>query len=424
MSDPASSHCLRARWVFPVEGPPIEDGVITIADGRIVSLNSGPDADATDLGDVAIIPGLVNTHTHLEFSDLTSPLTPARPFPAWVSSLMRQRQQRPVDRRDAIESGLRESAASGCTLLGEIATDDTSVSRLSQDTPRAVVFRELLGISEVVIPERLEIARRHLECESSTRDAHVIRGLSPHAPYSLAAGFFRQLIDLAVEIDAPVAMHVAETREELELLRDGTGPLVEMLKDFGVWRDRFGMPGGGIVEYLKELSRARRALVVHGNYLTDDEIEFLATQPQMTVVYCPRTHHFFGHQDHPWRRLLERGVNVALGTDSRASNPDLSLWGELEFLSRNCAEVSDETLLELATQRGADALGVGDQTGSLTPGKSADLAVVQISEGVEITTKNENELRLFDSGHHVRATMRQGRWIHQRRFDCKAPDIR
>ncbi|MCA9076274.1 MAG: amidohydrolase family protein [Planctomycetaceae bacterium] len=396
-----------------MDGPPIEDGEISIVNGCIAGLNSGPDADATDLGNVAIIPGLVNAHTHLEFSDLTEPLTPASPFPSWVRSLMAQRQQRPSDRMEAIDAGLNESVATGCTLIGEIATDETSVTRLSSETPRGVVFREILGIGENVAAERLKIARRHLFPERTASESDILRGLSPHAPYSLSADLFRQLVDLAVEANATVAMHLAETQEEMELLRSGTGLLVDMLKDFGVWRDRFWMPSGEIGEYLHELSRVRRALVVHGNYLSVDDIELLATQPQMTVVYCPRTHRFFGHPEHPWRRLIERGVKVALGTDSRASNPDLSLWSELQFLSREFPDVSEDCLLRLATLNGADALGLADVTGSLTPGKSADLTVVQMSGGPEHTSTGPTPLSVISSENHVVATMRRGQWIHR-----------
>ena len=396
-----------------MDGPPIEDGVISIEEGRIASLNSGAGAAAIDLGNVAIIPGLVNAHTHLEFSDLMHPLSPAKPFPSWVRSLLAQRQQHSVDRGGSIDAGLLEAAVTGSTLLGEIATDETSVTRMSIDSPRAVVFREILGIGDDVFVERLEIARRHLSADGTADMTNVMRGLSPHAPYSLSAEFFRQLIDLAVENDAPVAMHLAETQEEMELLRSGTGLLVDMLKDFGVWRDRFWMPGGEIGEYLQELSRARRALVVHGNYLSDADIDYLATQPQMTVVYCPRTHHFFGHKEHPWRRLLARGVNVALGTDSRASNPDLSLWAELQFLARRFPDVSSARLLELATQRGANALGLGGEAGSLTLGKSADLAVIQMREGLDLAAIHQVQSEMFAPDHQVVATMRGGRWLHR-----------
>jgi cytosine/adenosine deaminase-related metal-dependent hydrolase len=206
----------------------------------------------------------------------------------------------------------------------------------------------------------------------------VERGLSPHAPYSVHPELFARLIDLAKAHSAPVAMHLAETRAELELLAQGRGEFVEMLTAFGVWRDGLIPRGSRPMDYLKRLAEVARALVVHGNYLDEDELEFVAIHPQMTVVYCPRTHAFFGHAPHPWRRLLDRGASVALGTDSRASNPDLSLWNELTFLREEFPDAAPRVLLELGTIRGARALGLDGEFGTIAPGKSARLATVAL----------------------------------------------
>ena len=143
---------------------------------------------------------------------------------------------------------------------------------------------------------------------------------------------FRGLVDLAVARRAPLAMHLAETREELQLLALGTGEFVPFLEELGVWRPEAIPRESRPLDYFHELARVETALAIHGNYLALDEIEFLAGHPNVSVVYCPRTHAYFRHAAHPWRKLLARGVNVALGTDSRGSNPDLSVWNELLFL--------------------------------------------------------------------------------------------
>jgi cytosine/adenosine deaminase-related metal-dependent hydrolase len=151
----------------------------------------------------------------------------------------------------------------------------------------------------------------------------------------------------------------------------------------------------------------QHALIVHGNYLEADEIRFMGERPHMAVVYCPRTHAYFGHAPHPWREMLRRGVSLALGTDSRASNPDLNLWSEVLFLRGSCRDVSSEMLLRLATQDGARALGL-EFTGSLAMERTADLAVVSL-EGCRET--EPHDLLLHPAGRVV-ATMRDGRWIH------------
>lgn len=404
--------------MFPVDQPPIENGIIEMHDGRIVRLGSGPDSDAEDLGKVAIIPGLVNAHTHLEFSDIARPLSPARPFVDWIRNVVAARRTSSGSSQHAIARGLKECARAGSTLVGEIETDDVAVMRFGTGTPGGVVFRELIGISEEAAGQQLAIARQHLagtsDRDSSAHADHpaVIRGLSPHAPYSVAAEFLKKAVELAADANAPVAMHLAETPEELQLLRSGTGPFVDLLKDFGVWRDRFWMKDGTIESYLDVLSHAPRALVVHGNYLTAAEIAFLAQHPQMTVVYCPRTHAYFGHPEHPWRSLLEHGASVALGTDSRASNPDLSLWAEVVHLHQHC-DAPAETLLELATRSGAMALGRGEFTGTLTAGKAADLAVVAFCDDALAIARGQPTDALLHPGNRVIAAMCGGRWIHR-----------
>lgn len=133
------------------------------------------------------------------------------------------------------------------------------------------------------------------------------------------------------------------------------------------------------MDYLREFAGLTRGLVVHGNFLDAEEQKYLAEHENLSVVYCPRTHAYFGHAEHPWRSLLERGVRVAVGTDSRASNPDLSVWEELQFLRRKFPDVAGETLLRMGTKFGADALGLGDDCGTLEPGKRADFTFVKLA---------------------------------------------
>jgi cytosine/adenosine deaminase-related metal-dependent hydrolase len=207
--------------------------------------------------------------------------------------------------------------------------------------------------------------------------------------------------------NAPLAMHLAETEEELELLRLSTGPLVELFQTSGFWRENVVPRNARPIDYLQKLSPLQHALVIHGNYLDEEDLDFLEQHRSMTVVYCPRTHAWFGHQPHPWLRMLERGIRVALGTDGRCSNPDLSLWGEVQFLHRKFPEVRPSLLLKLATRNGAAALGLDNEVGSLTAGRRADLAVVQLADVGEF----DPHARLLHPQSRVIAAMRDGRWI-------------
>lgn len=372
---------LKAKWIFPVDRPPIENGLIEIVDGIITVVRAAESHEAaTDLGDVAIIPGLVNAHTHLEFSLVERPFQPALPFTDWIRSLVeyRRREFTPTSTAQwlALSAGATEAHESGTTLLGEIATSGWGEVALPPHRPGIVAFRELIGLRLEAIELQIELAKEWLARHG--RSELITYGLSPHAPYSVAPELLQRSVELAKQFDAPVAMHLAETREELEFLAEGRGAFVEMLKSFGAWPEG-GLPTGRRpLDILRVLADAPRALVVHGNYLVDDEMDFIAARPKMSVVYCPRTHEFFGHEPHPWRTLLAKGANVALGTDGRGSNPDLSLWKELVFLRQRFPDIAPSTLLELGTLGGARALGCERDCGTITVGKRADLIAASL----------------------------------------------
>jgi cytosine/adenosine deaminase-related metal-dependent hydrolase len=206
-------------------------------------------------------------------------------------------------------------------------------------------------------------------------------GLAPHAPYSVHPQLLRQVVRLAQAAQCPLAFHLAESREELELLATGRGPFREMLRKLGVWEEQLFPGQRRPLDYLRELAAAPRTLVIHGNYLRGDEIRFLAQRAdRMSLVYCPRTHAFFRHAPYPLAKLLDRGVAMALGTDSRASSPDLSILAEMRFLARQYPEIARPTILRLGTLGGAQALGVDRSVGTLEPGKLAHLAIVALAD--------------------------------------------
>lgn len=400
-ADPAHSLRLRARIVFPGDGPAIEPGTLIIESGRIVDVSPRGDSAAIDLGDAAVIPGLINAHTHLEFSDLPAPIAPPRPFPDWIRNVVAHRRSRTEPTAGIVARGLAESAAAGTTTLGEIATEDSDASDLPDRLGRVVRFRELIGFPACQIEPQLEIARRHLTAPAEDRAVH---GISPHAPYSVHPDLFRGLVELAIENDCPIAMHLGETADEIEFLESSTGPFVEFLKQWDLWDAGAVAAGTRPLDYLRELAKAQRALAIHGNQFNESEIQFLGAHPHVSLVYCPRTHAYFRHPPHPWRDVTARGGNVVLGTDSRASNPDLSLWNELQFLREHNPELEDEQLLRYGTVNGARALGLDNETGRLAPGLPADLCVISLADAGG---------GLFARANRVRGVMAAGRWIHK-----------
>ncbi len=397
----------RARWLFPGLRAPLENATIDVEQGRIVAIAPQSDAPARNLGNVAVIPGLVNAHAHLEFSNLPAPIEPRLPFTAWLTALIAHRRANPAERATAIDRGSCECVQAGTTVVGEIATAGWQPALVPQPGLQVVAFHEALGLSPDRKPEQLRLARAHVERAAAKDTAAFVWGLSPHAPYTVHPELFHGLVDLAAEYAAPLAMHLAETQSELELLDQGTGEFVAFLRDLGVWQPNAIDRGSRPLDYLAGLARLPRVLVIHANYLADDEINYLAGRENFSVVYCPRTHAGFGHTPHRWREMQDRGVRVALGTDGRGSNPDLSLWNELLFLRRQFPQVEPSRLLRMGTLAGAEALGLARDTGDLTPGKSADLAVV----GLPDSGGRDPYTLLFASENRIVATMRAGRWL-------------
>jgi cytosine/adenosine deaminase-related metal-dependent hydrolase len=394
--------------VFPVDRPPIDGGVVTVGDdGCILAVGpaSNVDGPVRDLGDVALLPGFVNTHTHLEFSDLERPLNGidsdgTRALVEWIRQLLVHRRRRSSRPAAAIAAGVRESLAAGTTTLGEIATADAAAygSRVPLDWTQ---FVEVIGFSRQraesvfrVVESQLDARGDHQQSRASAPCSLAI-GLSPHAPYTVSPELLSRLVELAKASQFPVAMHVAESEAEIELLRSGSGPFRDLLEERSMWDPAVIPSGSRPLDYLRRLADAPRALVIHGNYLDDEEHEFLASHAdRMSLVHCPRTHAYFGHPPYPLAELLGTGVRVALGTDSRASNPDLSLLGEMRHVARHHPNVAPETILQLGTLAGAAALGRDADGGSITPGKWANLVALPLTTDARATTSNLLEAML------------------------------
>jgi cytosine/adenosine deaminase-related metal-dependent hydrolase len=352
------------------------------------------------LGNVAILPGLVNAHTHLEFSDLPHPLgAPGIDFVKWVRLVIASRRRAAVE-ESPVAQGLRESRRLGTSALGEIAQPGWPVDLIQRANLDVTVFLELIAPTSEGIPGALTLAREHVQM--SLPVATWRAGLSPHAPYTVHPELLAQVVSLSAENRIPLCMHLAESREELELLRAGSGGLRELLLERGV---RITAVGRRPLDYLRMLAAAHRTLIIHGNYLDDEEIGLLAAHAQrMAVAYCPRTHAFFGHSAYPLETMLAAGVSVALGTDSRASSPDLSVLAEMRAAAARHPAVGRDVILELGTLRGAAALGLDHVLGSLAPGKDADLAVVALPDR---PAADPYQL-LFDSDSPVVATWHRG----------------
>lgn len=376
---------LQARVVFPVDRPPIPHGAVTLEAERIVDVGpSAAGARVVDLGSVALLPGLVNVHTHLEFSHLPNPLGQAgMSLVEWIRLIIAERARGNVQ-ASAIASGLAESALHGVSAIGDIATN--AIGSEITFTADWVSFFEVIGFSRARAASAAAALVERLD-DPANRGRRI--GISPHAPYTVSPDLLQLLIAVSRQRRLPVAMHLAESREELELLATGTGAFQQLLEERSMW-DADAIPHGSRpLDYLRLLAEAPRSLVVHGNYLNADELKFLANRrDRMSLAYCPRTHAYFQHTPYPLAEALALGVRVTLGTDSRASNPDLSLLAEMRFVANSHPRLDPNTVLRMGAIAGAEALGLEAEVGSLTPGKLANIVAIPVRDASNATSED------------------------------------
>jgi len=389
------SEVIRARWVLPIDRPPIENGWIETDDGRVVALGHGRPPDAPrDLGSVAVLPGLVNAHTHLELSWMANLVPPAACMADWIRTLLRVRESGPFGGTAAGLHAMREAAdlmrRTGTVLVGDVSNGLTTAQVLRDADLGGVVFHEVLGFA---VDDPAEIVRqawgRVRIAEALLRSHDLDGGSEPipidfsvvaHAPYSVSPELFREIVHRAH--DAPLTVHVAESPEELELLGTGRGPLRQLLEDLGLWTGRWHAPRTDPARYLAHLGYLREGLLaVHGVYLTDDGLDRLRRSAAVLVT-CPRSNTWVGAGPPRLSHFYASGVAVAVGTDSLASSPSLNLFDELAEMRRIAPDVAAASMLESATRIGAEALGFGADFGTIATGKRARFVVVEVPEGV------------------------------------------
>jgi cytosine/adenosine deaminase-related metal-dependent hydrolase len=378
----------HASWVLPIAGPPIRDGWVVVDRGRIVAVGHGnrgvgafTDVDA---GDVAILPGLVNAHTHLELSYLRDEVPPAPSFVTWVRGIMAARRQSPDARAphimDGVAAGIDEAIRCGTALAGDISNTLVTYEPMAASALGGVVFNEVIRFNapdpEGVVAQAVE------QIAALPRADRVRASLAAHAPYSVAPLVFRA-IRRAVDRDpfAPCSVHLSESPEEVEFIRTAGGPWRTVLEELGVWDPKWVAPGVSPVQYLDEAGFLdSRVLAVHGVQMSPEDLARLAARGA-TLVTCPRSNGHTGAGAPPIEEFYASGVRVAVGTDSLASTPDLNVFAELATLRALAPSVPASALLASATIEGARALGFDGDYGSIEPGKAARLVAVALPPG-------------------------------------------
>jgi cytosine/adenosine deaminase-related metal-dependent hydrolase len=380
----------HAAWVLPIGGPPVRDGWVAVERGHIVATGAtgrrvlADGAREVDLGSVAVLPGLVNAHTHLELSYLRDEVPPASQFVTWIRGVMAARRQHPdpigPETLAAIDRAISESVSFGTAVIGDISNTLATFPPLTRSRLAAVVFYELIRFNTDDPAGVVEEAGRALDALAPTD--YVRASLAAHAPYSVSPLVLRA-IRKAVDREpfAPCSIHLSESVEEVEFIRDGTGPWRALLEEVGSWDPAWVPPGGSPVQFLDEAGfLGPRVLAVHGVQMSTSDLDRLVARGT-TLVACPRSNGHTGAGAPPIEDFYNYGVNIAVGTDSLASAPDLNVFAELATMRALAPSVSAGALLDSATRQGARALGFDADYGTIEPGKLARLLAIEIPAG-------------------------------------------
>lgn len=399
---------LEAEWVLPISSAPIRDGAVWIDGAGIMDVGPADDLrqehpaeEAKSFPGCVILPGLVNAHSHLEYSAFRD-FARQSGFAEWMLRLLLAR------RRLAAEDygvsalwGARECVRGGVTYIGDAAFEGwTTIRAANAAGLRARVYLEAFGIDDAKLPQTMDRLEARLEVLRKECGPLVELGLSPHAPYTVSARLYREVARFARRQDMRVATHVAESQAEVDFLGAGAGPLANAYRAAKMWRgERWAPPGIRPVEYLESAhALGPELLAVHCVQVSEADIALLGERGA-AVAHCPRSNLRLDCGVAPVAEFLAAGLKVGLGTDSAASNDSLDMFAEMRaaltlsraraaepaaapgVLAAAAPPLTAGQALRLATLDGARALGVDRMVGSLEPGKAADLIVVRLPRG-------------------------------------------
>ena len=365
---------IRAGSVHPVTAPPIEDGAVLVDDrGTIAAVGphplvpAPPGARELAFPHASLVPGLVNTHTHLELTHLADK-NAEREFARWIRALRTLKDATtPEDFSRAAERGVRDAWAAGVTCVADTGSTGAPLEALARLGGRGIYYQEVFGPDPAKCAASMEELRRAIDRLSPLATSPLSLGVSPHAPYTVSEPLYRAVADLARREGWPVAVHLAESHAESDLVREGRGPFADALRARGI---AVTPRGCSPVAFLVQRGVVQRGtLCIHCVQVDQDDVELLS-RAGASIALCPRSNRAHGHGTAPLSAFRRAGLRVGLGTDSVVSVGDSSLWAEAA-----AAGLDGEDGLRMLTIEGARALGLEREIGSLEVGKQADLAV-------------------------------------------------
>ena len=414
---------VRARIVVTMDGRPIENGAVAISEnqiddsppgsspsraarlcrsapagsvvevGKFDSIKKGNSGEVLDLGEQALLPGLINAHCHLDYTCLRGKIPPRKSFADWIRAINAEKAKLlPQDYVASINEGFAEAKRFGTTTIANLTAFPELISQI-QAPIRTWWFAELIDVrspkraNELVDLAVESLGRARPEPVQSEVEGGAPGGLAPHALFTASKDLYRCCDDVARRENILLTTHLAESREEMEMFRDGSGPLYDFMKVIGrdmkdcsgetplaLFVNSFGAPGGRALP--------GEWIVAHLNELAESDFELLKDLTnKFHVVHSPRSHDYFGHSRFRFENLRALGFNICLGTDSLASNQSLSLFAEMRQFQRSEPGISPDKLFEMVTINAALALHQKKSLGRIRPGFQADLIAVPSSGG-------------------------------------------
>src|SRR5213075_1391677 len=332
-----------------------------------------------DLGEQALLPGLINAHCHLDYTCLRRKIPREKSFTDWIRAINAEKSKlSPEDYIVSINEGFVEAKQFGTTTIANLTAFPDLIRQFPDAPIRMWWFAELIDVRS---PDRAkEFVAFAIESLKSAQNY----GLAPHALFTASKNLYQRCQEAGK--DVLLTTHLAESREEMQMFRDASGPLYEFIKSIGRPINDCGneTPLGLFVGALGDRA-VPQWIVAHLNELTESDFELLETfNSRFHIVHCPRSHNYFGHSPFAFDRLRSLGFNICLGTDSLASNKTLSLFDEMRAFQNNFPQVSPEEILQMATVNPARALRSENALGQIRPGLGADLIAVPYSTSTDI----------------------------------------
>ncbi|PWT86945.1 MAG: hypothetical protein C5B58_00590 [Acidobacteria bacterium] len=384
---------VRARIVVTMDGPPIEDGAAVISGNRIIDVGKFSEikmrnaGEVVDLGERVLLPGLINAHCHLDYTCLRGQIPPPKSFTDWIRAINAEKAKlSPEDYVASISEGFAEAREFGATTIANLTAFPELVAEI--DPPiRTWWFAELI---DVRAPEQ---ASRLVDSAVESLQGTENWGLAPHAPFTTSKDLYRRCEEVVRRENILLTTHLAESREETAMFRDASGPLYEFMKSIGRPMDDCGCktPLGSFVgaAYASPAQTGRappdRWIIAHLNELAQSDFELLErSHMKFHIAHAPRSHRYFGHSPFPFERLHRLRFNVCLGTDSLASNENLSLFAEMGAFQQRNPAIAPPKILEMVTVNPALALGQQNALGRIRSGFRADLIAIPCDEGGDL----------------------------------------